>query len=141
MKISLKTLAVEIVKIADQIPQSDLPLLMNQIATLLEARGERRLLRQLPYVLERVFQDIHHCTHVEVTAPSPLEHSQQEQLINALTQAIDGTLEYAESVDPSLLGGVKLAIHDERFDYSLITALKRASSLLSSSSNSLPSSV
>lgn len=130
MKIRPNALAAEIVRTAEQIPAKDLPALMDKVAGILEQRGERRLLRQLPYYVEKAYLKHHGITPVTVTSPGK-EFAAGTELSEALTKAIKGKVELSEETDPSLIGGVRLTIGDDRFDFSLVTALQEAARSLS----------
>ena len=133
MKIHPKTLAQHIVHLAKDLPTKDLPHLMDAVADFLEKRGDRKMLRQLPYHLEKAFRTAHNLTSVSVTSTSDLHPTERKELLESLKKSLEGTIELSEEKDPSLLGGVRIAIGDERFDYSLSSALQEASHILSAS--------
>lgn len=126
MKLTAKALAGEIVTMTEELPRNALPALMDAVAILLERRGERKILRQLPYHLERALRAHYRTTPVRLTFPGTTDHAATKELLNAVERAMREKPEFTEEEDPSLLGGVRISFLDERLDFSLATALDEA---------------
>lgn len=60
----------------------------------------------------------------EVVTAAALSDDARAQLIAKLGERVAGTVELHETVDPSILGGIKIVLNGQEFDGSLVTQLK-----------------
>ena len=127
MKMPLKSLAEAIVRVAQDLPAEQLPALADAVIAYLLQRGQRHVLRILPSLVERAFYHLQNIVPVEIVLPSEGNLARDRVFVTVLEKAIGRTMEIHETADPSLIGGARIALGDERFDFSLATALRRVS--------------
>ncbi|MCL2332112.1 MAG: F0F1 ATP synthase subunit delta [Actinomycetia bacterium] len=60
----------------------------------------------------------------EVVTAAPLSEAAKAQLIAKLSERVAQPIELRESVDPSILGGIKVTLNGQEFDGSLATQLR-----------------
>lgn len=83
---------------------------------------DRRQLRVFPSVLRefrKLVEDKYHHTTAFVTAPKKLSESEKEELRKHMEQQTGLGITIKDNVDPALLGGVSVRIHNKIYDGSL----------------------
>ena len=130
MKIDAKALARTIVGLSQELPESRQQELAEAIVHLLSARGQLKLLRRLPGLL-REAQAVRG-SHVPVTVTVPGRYAAEDlsSLQESLAEALQKEIALTHRTDDRLIGGVRIAFLDERFDASLLSTLERAGRML-----------
>lgn len=74
-----------------------------------------------------IYRKEHHISTVTVTSAAPLSPDSSERLSRLIKSHAgeEGTVEYKEQVDPSLIGGFTVAIDNRRLDASVKNELKQ----------------
>ncbi len=129
MKLSPHRFARAIAQLSITLPADQQAGLADAVVAELEARGQRALLRTLPRLVEEALEEARGIVPASLTVATPATHEQKD-LALALERALSKKVDFTVETDPALLGGARLQIKDDRFDYSLRSALTQAQRLI-----------
>jgi F-type H+-transporting ATPase subunit delta len=133
MKLNRKRLAQALVQTASELKSADMPQLVDALVQLLAQHGEANLLRSMGPYLEEAYNELNSIVPVTVTTAEKQTEEQLKDLTKALEEALGKKVDLILETDPSLIGGARIRMGDERIDFSLATSLQTAVSHLSSS--------
>ena len=119
MKLSLTTVARAIVELAEELPAAEAEKLAESVAAFLIERGDLRLLRLLPRALEQAYYEHCNLLPTRVVTPSGKDLSSHKELLAVFEKIFAQKLDVSEEADPSIIGGARIAVGDERFNFSL----------------------
>ncbi len=131
MKTDLNALARAIVEQSAKLPADQLPALADAALQVLAKNGETRRSRRLPRIVKRLLKR-HGPPEVTVETPEPLSKEDVDSLARSIGTALGRDVSVTVLVDPALIGGARVQIGDERFDFSLRGQLQRLPAAFSS---------
>ncbi|HLD63426.1 MAG TPA: F0F1 ATP synthase subunit delta [Candidatus Peribacteraceae bacterium] len=129
MNADVRALARATAELASENPERG-PALVVAVADRLRQHGTRRDLAAFPKLLRRMLRR-YGPLEAEIEVLKPLTETERAGLETALRTISDRPVALTVSEHPSLIGGARLRVGDERLDASLRGALHRLSSLLS----------
>lgn len=100
------------------------PLALNLVLVLIE-RGRAGLVPQIAAAFERLEREREGRVSAVVTSALPLTEAQKESLRAQLGRRTGRTVELAERVDPTIMGGLIVRVGDELIDASIVGRLRR----------------
>lgn len=92
--------------------------LSMQFVTLVAAKGREGILMQIAHAFIDAYKDLKGIVTAQVTSASALSADQREALKQSLAST-GRTIELTEVVDPSIIGGLKIKVDDQRIDASV----------------------
>jgi F-type H+-transporting ATPase subunit delta len=101
-----------------------------QFLMVLNEHGRGGLLRSVLTEFQSIRDQRHGVVPVEVWSAVELDDVQQENLRQHVTTLVDGDPVIYSKVDPSLLGGLVVQVHDTVYDSSVRTKLRRMRDLM-----------
>lgn len=132
MKIHLKRLAAAIIQTAEEQKDIDLSQLTDTVAQLLSERGQLRLMRALGPYLEAAYNELHGIVPVHIAVASEQSPDSLKELTETLKQTLHKEIDLRMHVRPELIGGMRVSVKDDQFDFSLLSELRSAATHLSS---------
>lgn len=130
-KLQPKIVAHAFLDMTDGLPFAEQNNVIDAFITFLSERGNTKLLRSLPSHVERAMQHRKGALPVVLLTPSGKDAEHAHELSSALEKALGKQVQIREHADASLIGGARVSVGDERWDFSLRTALDSASEHLS----------
>lgn len=127
-----EALARALAEIVSELPSAKVEEAAFAAVDLLMREGRPQDLRIFPRLVRRVLRRLG-LKSVEVETPSELSREDHTHLRSALEKALDRAVVIENSAHPSLIGGARIRIGDQRFDGSLRGALDRMPALFSPS--------
>lgn len=128
----LDTLAQATLDTAQTLPEKDLPALADALLRLLAQKGLSSKSNLFLRLLRRTLARENRLLPLTLTTPSGDAGKHGASLASFVHLALGKPVELHETMNPTLLGGARLAYRDERFDASLRGALHSLSTHLSS---------
>lgn len=96
------------------------------ILSLLKQNGRMGMMRDIASAYEGIYRKENKIYRVAVTAAAPMGEAEENRLKSMIESHLGGgTMEYAFSVDPDLIGGFTVGIDNERLDASVKNELKQ----------------
>lgn len=132
MKTTPKDIARAVIELCRSHDEKDHAAIMDSALQLLAERGMQRALRTFPDLVRDAWFVAAGTTSVTITTPSEGTAAEKKEIAGALEKELGGTIEIMEETDPTLIGGLKLTLGDDRLDFSLRSALTRAATRLAS---------
>ena len=104
---------------------------LSEAATwLLQRSGLLKESRKFLSLVDRLWQKQEGVTHVKITTPGGEPEVFKKQLVSILETSLNRRCLMEEVKDPKIIGGLMLAVGDERFDCTLRTAMNELGSQL-----------
>ena len=130
MKTNLQALARAVAEIGATLPREQLSFLADA-AVSLSAEGTSRQSKALPRMVQRMLRR-YGATPVTIDVPTALSSRERQEFTELLTKLLKRPVTVDIVENPSLIGGVRVKISDERFDFSLRGALNQIPAAFSS---------
>ena len=128
MKTNLQALAKAVAEIAATLPRARLPELADAATSLC---SDSRQVKTLPRMVQRMLRR-YGALPVTIDVPTALSSREQQEFTELLTKLLKRPIAVDIVENASLIGGARVKISDERFDYSLRGALNRIPAAFSS---------
>lgn len=130
MKLRPELFARALVDLSQELPEKELPALVDAVFSYLHEHRASRVIRMLPRLVREAWGKRGKTIPVSVATPSGDLGTSQQTLITALERMAGKKVELMEKGDATLLGGATAMFQDERIDASLSGALERLSTEL-----------
>jgi F0F1-type ATP synthase delta subunit len=127
MKRDTARVADALVEICQTLPESEVPMVVEAALARLDAQAMRAFPRLVNHAL--VMRGL---SPITLTVPREDSDAGEKPLVTALRSALTKKLESRRIVDPHMIGGVRVNVGDDRYDYSLRGALDHFAESLSS---------
>lgn len=124
MKTDLHALARALTELALTLPAEQLPSLADAAMEYLSTHGRPHDAQKLPGIVRR-FLRRHGPPSVTVETPDPLSAADRTVLADSFAEMLGRTISFHTRENQTLLGGARVQIGDDRFDFSLRGALDR----------------
>ena len=99
--------------------------LTNQFILFLSEKNRLNFLKDVCGVFEKNYLDSHNIFKITITSSIALNDRQTIEIIEQLKKKFGKEIEMFATVDPSLIGGIKVRQGDTIFDYSFSAQLER----------------
>jgi F-type H+-transporting ATPase subunit delta len=98
--------------------------LVLHIVLLLVARGRVQLLPDVYEAYRHIADKNIGRSRIHITSAFELSRAQQQEIVDAFALRTKQEVSASTTVDPTLLGGIRVRMHDQLYDGSLVTKLK-----------------
>lgn len=99
---------------------------LNDFLSLLFKNNRVSELRGIVYAYDSIYRKANSISRVHVTWAAKPESTSEQRLKKMIEEKLNGgVMEYSSSVDPSLIGGFKIAIDNEQLDASVENELRQ----------------
>ncbi|HAI98459.1 TPA: hypothetical protein DCL30_02855 [Candidatus Peribacteria bacterium] len=127
MKTDAQRIARACIELSREIPEKDQPLLAEAALALLELKGLKSAIRIFPRLLKEASIALGGSEPVTVVFASKEHAEQSMHSLAAALKALPRSADIAaQHVEPSLIGGVRVEIGDERLEYTVRSLLLTA---------------
>jgi F-type H+-transporting ATPase subunit delta len=123
MKVTVSLLSRAFVDTVRMLPVEEHARLADAAASLLQFHGLLHDSHKFVSLVEQMWQKQEGIVPVSVTTVSGTLGSQLKQLLSAIESSLKRSCVPDEHADPSILGGVRILVEDERFDCTLRSTL------------------
>lgn len=123
-KISAKQYAVSLYEAAEGLSEKDLPEIISGFVKILIKSNNSKLTGKITEEFEKYFKEQKNIETVEVGTARELSESEKDKIISKLEAALDKKIELEESVDPRLIGGIRIKYKDRLVDGSIKARLR-----------------
>lgn len=134
MKVSVHDIARAYIDLAAQAPESEHEEIAQAAIELLQKHGLMRFARTFPALVAKLWRKRDGAISLEITTPFP-DAAEAECIRSVVEKALSRPSMLLQAFDKLLIGGAVVRVEDERFDYSVRSAL---SELANSVSDTLP---
>jgi len=105
-------------KVMEKVFSSHVNSLTLQFVALLTTKGREGMLGQIALAFVEIYNEQKGIVIAQVTTASPMTKDQRESAKNSL-KTLGKTIEIKETIDPTILGGIKIKVGDLRIDASI----------------------
>ncbi|MFH0770501.1 MAG: F0F1 ATP synthase subunit delta [Candidatus Peregrinibacteria bacterium] len=127
MTITIDMIARAVVTLSRELPVDQHAALIDAAVLFADRHGLHGSLRLLPRFLKEMDAKTGGSLSATVTVSKSAHSAEAEHVFRALKTAMKKQADLAPlRIDPSLMGGARIDVGDERFDYSLRSALDHA---------------
>lgn len=123
MKITAPAIARAVVELVSTLPQEQHGALADAAVALLASRGLFRHARTFPSLVERIWRKQEGIVPLCITTQTGNAGPVKDELLRAVAAALGRPCSLEERADTALLGGMLVAVGDERFDATLRRSL------------------